>query len=372
MRSRVNSSRLERWYGKELTENYVLAMKGWYGDPIPVAGGPSKIVVDENGYYGNFRLGEFFCLQDWMEDILNTVSRKLRRMGRQQLATVQMAGLAGFADLLEVFRTNCQTIPFSKTSTNNATGACQSLWAVANAPIAGSAGAAAPGGTVHVSTDTGAFPLVNPTASERMYIAGGRLYKTVVSVSQPVLLYDRLFSVAKTMNSNATEAVTGVPTRYQSTQTNADSSADNNFLFIECQTVLAATAHNWTVCTYTSSNGTTGQTLPSVPGNASCPVTRFDMPINTWFCPLATGDRGILTLTQMQCNALVATGAINFVIGHPLAWLPYENVYQTVLDGIIGGFQLTRVFNSACLALAEVMKTNSTHTHSGYVNVVTR
>lgn len=372
MRSRVNSSRLERWYGKELTENYVLAMKGWYGDPIPVAGGPSKITVDENGYYGSFQLGGFSCLQDWMGDILSTASRKLRRMGRQQLATVQMAGLAGLSDLLETFRTNCQTIPFSKVSANNTVGICNSLWAVANAPIAGSAGAAAPGGTAYTSTSTGALPLINPQASERMYLAGGRLYKTIGGVSQPVLLYDRLFAVAKTMNSTATEAVTGVPTRYQNTQSNADDTADNNFLFIECTTVLPATAHNWTVCQYTSSNGTTGQTLPLIAGNTSCPAIRFDMPANTWFAPLAIGDRGIKNLTQMQCSAAVASGAIGFVIGHPIGFLPYENIYQVVLDGIIGGFQLTRIFDSACLALAEIMKVNNTHTYSGYVNIVKR
>ena len=54
------------------------------------------------------------------------------------------------------------------------------------------------------------------------------------------------------MNSTATEAVTGVPTRYQSTTASAEdyipeiTSASSSWR----HRALAATAHNWTTCTY--------------------------------------------------------------------------------------------------------------------------
>ena len=112
--------------------------------------------------------------------------------------------------------------------------------------------------------------------------------------------------------STATEAVTGVPTRYQSTTPGAHDYAGNNFLMIECRTALPATAHNWTTCTYTDQDGNTGATLPSVTGNSSNIINRLDQPVGTWFCPLASGDSGIKNLTQMQCSASVASGAIDF------------------------------------------------------------
>ena len=58
---------------------------------------------------------------------------------------------------------------------------------------------------------------------------------------------------------------------------------------IECRTALAATAHNWTVCTYTDQDGNTGATLPSVTGNSGNIINRLDQPAGTWFCPLASG-----------------------------------------------------------------------------------
>jgi hypothetical protein len=177
------------------------------------------------------------------------------------------------------------------------------------------------------------------------------------------LLYDRIFAVAKTMNSTTTEAVTGVPTRYQNTAAGQPDSASGNFLFIETGTALAATAHSWTVCQYTDESGNATQTLPSVTGNASNIINRLDMPTSNWFCPLATGDTGIKALTQMQCSAAVATGAVDFVIGHPISWMPCPIANLTcITDGINTAMQLTRIFDSACLALLEANKPATTAT----------
>jgi len=171
------------------------------------------------------------------------------------------------------------------------------------------------------------------------------------------------------MASIGTEAVSGVPTRYQSqTSTNADY-IGGNFLFPEVQTVLANTGHNWTTCLYTDQGGASS-TLPSAAGIAACAAQRIDY-LGSWFLPLEAGDVGIGALTQMQCSASVATGAINFVIAHPIAWLPCPIAnFMTIVDGINTAFNLTRIFDSAALFFLDAnIGTASAPTLSGSFSV---
>jgi hypothetical protein len=200
----------------------------------------------------------------------------------------------------------------------------------------------------------------NP-ASGTNHLVGADVGASVVGNS--LMLYDRLFSVAKTMASTATEAVTGVPTRYQSTtNTDADYIGDN-FGFIEIGgTALAATAHNWTTCLYTDQDNASS-TLPSVTGLSGGIVDRLDQPTSTWFAPLASGDIGIKAWTQMQCSASVATGAINFCIGHPIGILSFP-VINSILpfDWLTNRDQAPRIFDSACLAFLEILKPGTTST----------
>lgn len=72
---------------------------------------------------------------------------------------------------------------------------------------------------------------------------------------------------------------------------------------------------------------------------------------------MAAGDTGIKNLTQMQCSAAVATGAIDFTIGHPLAWMPCPLAnYLTQIDFVNTSFSLVRIFDDACLAFLEICK----------------
>jgi hypothetical protein len=74
----------------------------------------------------------------------------------------------------------------------------------------------------------------------------------------------------------------------------------------------------------------------------------------------------------MQCSALVATGTIDFVIGHPLAWLthPVANVIFKD-DGIMTAFNLVRIFDDAALALLiPQVASTSTNTFSGSFTTV--
>ena len=365
----THSDKLERWLGKDEIDRISSSMKGWYGPPIGVANIPgSKVYATADGdFIGNISQGSMMNLFEYQID---RFKRVFNRWNRRQLHQFGM-GFTSLSDLIaEATAGKRQEIAFQKTGTTGVVSATNSLWRVGNQPAAGSAAAAAPGGTVPTSATTGALRFNNPTGGDTTHFTGAGVVSSVSA--QTLLMYDRIFAVAKTMNSTATEAVTGVPTRYQSTTAGAADSAEGNFLFVECGTALPATAHNWTICQYTDQSGNTLVSLPSLTGNSSNIINRLDHPTGQWFAPLATGDTGIKALTQMQCSATVATGAIDFVIGHPIAWMPCPIInFLSLVDGVNTAFSLTRIFDSACLAFLEIYKSATTATtYSGTISMV--
>ncbi len=245
-----------------------------------------------------------------------------------------------------------------------------SLWGGAGTPSAGANASNAPGGDAPTDATAGAMPFTNPAGGDTQHITK---VDCLATLGATLLVYDRIFQVNKTMNSTTAEAVTGVPTRYQSTTPGDPDFAGGNFMFVEVGgTALAATAHNWTVCQYTDQDGNATQNAPSMAGNASAIVRRLDHPTGQWFMHLAAGDYGLTRLTQMQCDAAVATGVVNFVLGHPLIFVPcpIANLMCTV-DGINTGFSLVRVFDDAALAFLDVIKSNTTATNfAGMIETV--
>lgn len=360
MQLATHSQKLERWLGRDEIDQLVDNMKDWYGGPIAVGNVPGKVYITKGGdFRGHIEGGSEGSLLGLAYDKAKRFEAKAKQryshwLARQQQGLQLNTGFTSLSDLIsEAAAGKTRDYTFQKVGTVGVAGATNSLWAVGAQPLNGSAAGAAPGGTAPTDATTGGFPFTNPGSPDTQHIVSGQVIGSVAG--NQLLLYDRTFHVLKTMNSTATEAVTGVPTRYQATS-GVDYAA-NNFLFIECTTVLPATAHNWTVCTYTDQDGNAAATLPSVTGNASNIVNRLDQPLQTWFCPLASGDTGIKALTQMQCSALVATGAIQFVIGHPIAWFPCPLANVLIpMDAIQGSFQLERIFDDACLAFLETIK----------------
>lgn len=353
----VDMNRLERWLGQERIDHMRTCMVGWYGRPINIADLPGSVWIDAKGNFrGQFSRGAFFGAMDALEAHVKSL---IKVASKPQYGACNV-GFASISDaLLRASSGYSQRRPFVKNGPAGLLSASHSLWRVGAQPVAGSAGAAAPGGTAHVSSDVGALAFANP-ASGTNHLVGADVGAS--SQNNTLLLYDRLFSVAKTMNSTATEAVTGVPTRYQSsTPANPDYAGDN-FLFVEVGgTALAATAHNWTECQYTDEAGNAAQILPSLTGNSAAIVDRLDHPLSQWFAPLASGDVGIKALSQMQCSALVATGAINFVIGHPIGFMsfPVANALMP-FDWLTNRDQAPRIFDNACLAFMETIKPGTT------------
>lgn len=280
-------------------------------------------------------------------------------------------GFASLSDLIaKAGQGRRNVFNFNKAGQIGTTGGSSSLWFAGSNPPAGNVPSAAPGGDALTSASTGVFGLVNAISGETQHFVRAELRSDQIN---GLLLYDRLFQVAKALASTATEAVTGVPTRYQSTTATDPDYAGGNFLFVEVgSTGLAATAHNWTVCTYKDQAGG-ASTLPSLAGVSGQNQQRFDHPTGQWFAPLAAGDIGVQTLTQMQCDASVATGTINFVIGHPIAFMPCPIVGLTCInDGVNTAFSLVRIFDNAALAFIEPLRMTggSTTTYVGTFETV--
>lgn len=358
----IPSGKLERWLGDDV-HTISNGMRNWYGHGFPVANVPGRVIAQPGGdFTGHIEGGGFMSLMEYQYE---RTQRYLKRLANRSVKHGMFnAGFASLSDLISERTANGKGREFSfhKTGTTGVVNVTNSLWYAAGQPTVGATPSNAPGGDAPTDATTGAFSFANPTGGDTQHFVGGAVFASVSG--NCLLAYDRIFQVNKTMNSTATESVTGVPSRYQSTTQGAADSAENNFLFVEVRTALAATAHNWTTCLYTDQSGNASATLPSLTGNSSAIVNRLDHPAGQWFAPLASGDTGIQQLDQMQCSAAVATGAIGFVIGHPLCWMPtpVANI-ASLVDGINNGANLLpREFDDACIAFLEILKPSTTAT----------
>lgn len=356
----THAGRLERWLGTEIVEQLSSGMKDWYGPPIAVAGVPGNVWAMPGGdFRGIIGSGQFMGALDYAEDRLKNAYHKI--MVGESTRIYMNAGFASLSDLIaEASAGKRQERMFAKSGTSAAIGAAMSLWRIGTWPSSGSAAAAAPGGTAFTNATAGAlaFSTVEGAGDTLHFVSGYPLGSALGNL----LLYDRLFGVARTMTVATSEAVTGVPTRYQSTVSTAADSAAGNFLFFECGTVLPATAHTYTTCIYTDQAGNTLNSLPALVGNSANVANRLDHPVNAWFAPLAAGDTGIKALTETDIGASsMASGAIDCVIGHPIAFMPVPIInIICVADGINSAFNLTRIFDNACLAFLDLVRVAAT------------
>lgn len=387
MNRSTHSQRLERWLGAAHVERLSAQFKDFYY-PVAVHGVPGNVRVMPGGdFAGEVLAGEYFSAQDRGAEVLKKILRaaeaKVKR--HKALGTLidliragdrRLASVGAFASIDAVIAAftggKCQVLNFSKTGTaSNAIGNAEDLWIAVGQPAAGAASSAAPGGRVPDNTTTGNLGFKNLGAANSGHYLNWSLSANVINNS--LLLYDRLFDVVKTMNSTATQAVTGVPTRYTSQVAGNVAYIGGNFCFPYCPTtVLAATAHNWTVCQYTDQDGNATQSFPSIAGVSANTVGGIDLVAGSWFMGLAAGDIGVKALTQMQCSALVATGTIDFVLAHPIAVnaCPIANL-ACLDDGLYTSLNLSPVLDGACLAFLEMPKPATTLTiYSGLVRAV--
>jgi hypothetical protein len=101
--------------------------------------------------------------------------------------------------------------------------------------------------------------------------------------------------------------------------------------------------------------------------------------VHQWISRLATGSCHWPLATwasrrSLKCNgsASVATGTIDFVVGHPIAAMPclIANMVMNI-DGVASAFNLQQVYDNACLAFLELPKAAaSACTYNGIVLTV--
>lgn len=353
----IHAGRIERWLGAGKVAHLQSCMSGWYGRPIVLRDVPGSVWITADGdFVGTFGRGHFGSQMDVYMDFLK---RLWRESGRVQHGYANV-GFASISDALLRGSSGYSTRrQINKVGPTGVVGATSTLWRVGPQPAAGAAGAVTPGGTAHVDSNTGGVLFTNP-ASGTNHLVGADFSASIINNS--LLMYDRLFSVTKTASSLTQEAVTGVPTRYQSTTATAADYIGDNFGFIEAFTVLGAFAHNWTVCTYKDQNDV-ASTLPSVTGNNACIIDRLDQPVQQWFLPLESGDVGIKAWTALQCSVNTVTGTANFCIGHPLGFMSFP-VINSVLpfDWLTNRDQAPRIFDDACISFLEPLKPATTTT----------
>ena len=362
----THSQRLERWLGAAEVESMSRAMRDFYY-PVPIAGVPGRVFAMPGGdFAGEIRAGQEMSAIDRAMDKIRRVRRNIIARG----ARVRHGEFNAFASLdaliAAVTGGKSQRLLFQKTGVaSNAIGNSNDLWTRAGQPSAGAAGAAAPGGTATVGSTTGSWGYNNPANSNTGHFLAGEVTASVIN--NTLLVIDQLLRVAKTMNSTATEAVSGTFSRYQNQTPGSADYIGGNFCFpSNPTTVLAATAHNWTVCQYTDDAGTTGQSFPSVAGVSACVVGGIDLAAGagSWFMRLAAGDVGVKALTQMQCSALVATGTIDFVVAHPIAFIPCPVANLVcIADALYTAMQLQQVYDNACISGIEIAKPATTATN---------
>jgi hypothetical protein len=361
----IHDDKIERWLGPEKVAHLRACMGAdkpqwqgrWYGRPICLLDVPGSVWITADGnFVGEFARGGFMSALDSFEDYLRRVWRE---GGRVQHGYAN-AGFASISDALaRASQGYSQRRQINKVGPTGVIGATSTLWRVGPQPAGGAAGAAAPGGTAHVDSDTGGVLYNNPS-SGTLHLVGADFSASVINNS--LLVYDRLFSVLKTASSSTQENVTGVPTRYQSTTATAQDYIGDNFGFIEAFSVLGSFAHNWTVCTYTDQGGA-ASTLPSVTGNNGAIIDRLDQPLQQWFVPLATGDVGIGAWTALQCSVNTVTGSALFCIGHPLGFMSFPVINSLLpFDWLTNRDQAPRIFDDACIAFLEPLKPATTAT----------
>jgi len=334
----THSGKLERLLGREHLESVSCAMSDWYGPDIPLLNARGVLARKGGDFVGPTVAGSFMSYMEYIDDMTRRIARGARlSMG---------AGFSGFSELLGDLNN-----PYRHRMLRALVGGTQSNSGRWNDTHGFEiTGGAAPGGTAYVDSSDADFPeITNPASGDTQHL----LRATTVSDGdwyRSTLLFDRLFGVTKTMNSTATEAVTGVPTRYQSMTPTDDDYIGGNFVYPQQRSNISAVAHNHTVCTYTDEGGNAA-TIPSVAGAASGSQRILDLSDTwRWFMPLEAGDVGIGALTQIQVDALIASGNIDYVIGHPLGWVWNVSRFLSVAEGLNNCLLLNRIFDDAALS----------------------
>jgi len=328
----AHTERAARVFGEEAIQIIHACSQQFYA-PIPVIGGPTNYIAYRGDLFPTLSGGGFSSLSDLVTKASG---------GRQQIVTFLNKG----------------------TNTGSA-GQYMSTWYVNGLPPTGTTPPAIPSGAVVSSGTTGVIgPQRDPASGETLHLISVQTWGVGSSNPNVLLLYDRLWHGMVALNTTSAQSITGVPSRYTGT------AAVGNFAFIEVQTALANTAHNWTLA-FVDDTGAS-QTAYVTSGIAAAAANQIDH--TPWFIDLNNNTSntvlGIRNATSITLSATLSSGAAALVIGHPLAFIPVPSQYiPTYVDGVISAFNLLQIQNGAALALLE-LKGSAGQNYSGSITLV--
>lgn len=360
----VHSDRLERWLGVESVRGLSQAMAGSYFDPIQVAILDGSVKVARDGDFVSrkrFEHGYFAGYADLAEDMQRIKRRQaLARMGRGLKQGGAITGINSIYTAIGAGKR--QDMLFAKAGVTGVANIANTLWDVGSSPAAGST-SAAPGGSSPTNTTTGGLLYDDAGGGDTMYFIGASLVSTVGN--NFLLMYDRFFQVNHNIATDP-QAISGTPTRYQST------AARNTFLTIAVTTALGAGTPTLTI-SYVDSEGNTAEAAAAQTIAASSIARRFPFAAsvgNGWHIPLNAGDRGIRALTDSNLSA-ASTGNIDLVLGKPIAWIPMPVANMPInMDATLSPRDLVEIAADACIAFMEVNKgATSATSYSGGITL---
>lgn len=274
-----------------------------------------------------------------------------------------MAGFTSRDDIINELTVNGKADVWNfykiSPSPSEAAGVWHSMWRGVGNPGAGANPAGTPG-TAHTSDAAGVtagsiwFP--DRSTDQKHLLSFGAMANTACTL----MLYDRLAGVggvvinttgSKTINSAALD-------RYSGT------AAVANEAWVEISTASTATAGVFNLNSYTSADGTTGQTGGSVTMPAA--ALNIDSMVQL---PLNASKQGIRSIEAgLNVGTATTTGVANIIIIRPLARVQLiANQWNEVsfLDDVGG---LPRIYDNATLGLAYCANSAATATVWGTVS----
>ena len=352
----VHSDRLERWLGAEAVRGLSGCMVGSYFDPIQVAILDGSVKVARDGDFVSRKRFDVGYEMSYL-DMADEMARLQRRqaMARMARGLKQAGAISGINSIYTAIGAGKrQDMMLGKAGVTGVANIANSLWDIGTNPSAGGT-SAAPGGSSPTNTTVGSLRYENATGGDTMYFIGATLVPTVGN--NFLLMYDRYFQVNHSLATDP-QAVTGVPTRYQSI------AARNTFIGMAVTGALGAGTPTYTI-QYVDSEGNAAENAAAATIVGSSIARRFPFAAtvgNGWYIPLNSGDRGVREIDNLDLSA-TSTGNVDVFLGKPIAWIPMPVANQPInMDATLSPRDLVEIAGSACIAFLEVNKGATTAT----------
>lgn len=268
-----------------------------------------------------------------------------------------MPGFSSYDDLINELTTNGKRFDWDFLKTGpvaEAAGQWVSHWYAAGSPGAGADPATTPGTAYDDAAGAMFFNDVDPDQKHML------TFGAVATVDCTLMVYDRLVGVSGislASTGNKTVSSTTLP-RYSGT------AAAEVEAWVEVTTATTTTAPVISMNSYTNEAGTTGR----AGGTLTFPAAATDQ---RWMAklPIQAGDKGVRAISTINVATAASAGVANIILIKPLAYLPLRATMWNERDLVLQLARLPRVFDGACLALAQLASATTATTIMGKVGL---